>query len=90
MTYPKKAEENKISGTVIIEFDRDSICVLSNPKVIRGLGYGCDEEAMRAANQIINNAKKCALKCHGQKCKNGKIEKPFNFLYTGTDDHDQK
>ena len=82
MSYPKKAQENKISGTVIIEFDRDSICVFSNPKVIKGLGYGCDEEAMRAASQIINSTKKCVVKCPGQKCKNDKIKQPFTFLYT--------
>ena len=82
MSYPKKAQNNKISGTVIIEFDQDSICVFSNPKLIKGLGYGCDEEAMRAASQMINSSKKCAVKCPGQKCGNGKIKKPFTFLYT--------
>ena len=81
MSYPKKAQDNKISGTVIIEFDQDSTCVFSNPKVIKGLGYGCDE-AMRAASQMMNNSKKCAVKCPGQKCGNGKIKKPFTFLYT--------
>ena len=60
MSYPKKAQDHKISGTVIIEFDRDSTCVFSNPKVIKGLGYGCDEEAIRAASQMMNSSKKCA------------------------------
>ena len=82
MSYPKQAQENKISGTVIVEFDRDSTCVFSNPIVIKRLGYGCDEEALRAANQIINSTKKCALKCPTQKCTNGKIEQPFAFSYT--------
>ena len=81
MSYPKKAQDNKISGTVTIEFDRDSICVFSNPKLIKGLGYGCDEEAMRAAIQMINSCKKCAVKCPGQKCSNGKIKKTFTFSY---------
>jgi len=80
--YPKKAQDNKIGGTVIVEFDRDTTCLLSNAKIIKGLGYGCDEEAMRVANQMINNLRKCAAKCPGQKCKNGKIEQPLNFLYT--------
>lgn len=82
MSYPKKAQDKKISGTVIIEFDRDSTCVFSNPKVIKSLGYGCDEEAMRAASQMMNSSKKCAVKCPRQKCSNGKIKKPFTFLYT--------
>ena len=81
ISYPKKAQENKISGTVIVEFDRDSNCVFSNPKVIKGLGYGCDEEALKAANQIITSSKKCGWKC-SSKCEKGKITKPFTFQYT--------
>ena len=81
ISYPKKAQENKISGTVIVEFDRDSNCVFSNPRVIKGLGYGCDEEALKGANQFINSSKKCALKCSGN-CKNGKMQRPFTFQYT--------
>jgi outer membrane biosynthesis protein TonB len=81
LTYPKKAKENKVSGTVIIEFDRDSNCVFSNPKIIKGLGYGCDEEALKAANQIINSTKKCAAKCKF-KCENGKIKQSFTFQST--------
>jgi len=80
--YPKNAQDNKIGGAVIIEFDRDTTCLLLNPKIIKGLGYGCDEEAIRVANQMISNLKKCAAKCPGQKCETGKIKQPFNFLYT--------
>jgi hypothetical protein len=72
VSYPKNAQENKIGGTVIIEFDMDTACVFSNPKIITGLGYGCDEEAMRVANQMINNSRKCAIKCSSQKCSNKK------------------
>ena len=79
--YPKKAQENKIGGTVMIEFDMDSTCVLTNPKIIKGLGYGCDEEAMRVANQMKNNLRKCAAKCPGKKCTNTKIKLPLNFQY---------
>ena len=82
LSYPKKAQDNKISGTVIVEFDRDSTCVFSNPQVVKGLGYGCDEEALKAANQMITSSKKCVVKCSGQKCKTAKIKQLFNFLYT--------
>jgi len=79
--YPKKAQENKIGGIVMIDFDMDSACVLSNPKIIRGLGYGCDEEALRVAIQMMNNSRKCAMKCPGKKCKTKKIKWPLNFQY---------
>ena len=79
--YPKKAQDNKIGGTVIIELDRDTTCLLSNPKITKGLGYECDEEAMRYANQLINNLRKCIVKCTGQKCTKEKIKLPLNFQY---------
>ena len=79
--YPKKAQDNKIGGTVIVEFDRDSNCVLSNPKVIKGLGYDCDEEALRLAKQKVNSSIKCALKCPVGKCSIEKIKWPITFQY---------
>lgn len=45
--YPKAAKENKISGTVYISFVIDETGNISNAKILRGLGYGCDEEALR-------------------------------------------
>lgn len=81
ISYPKKAEENKISGTVIIEFDRDTACVLSHPIVIKNLGYGCVEEALRLAKQKANASMKCSLKCPGEKCSIGKIKWPISFQY---------
>lgn len=79
--YPKQAQDKKIGGTVIIEFDQDSTCVLSNPKVIKGLGYGCDEEALRLAKQKVNNSTKCSLKCPGEKCSIEKVRWSIIFQY---------
>ena len=45
LKYPVLAIENNISGVVIVEMDRDENCMLANPRVIKGIGYGCDEEA---------------------------------------------
>lgn len=47
LSYPPKAADSGISGIVIIEMDVNEKGMLSNPKVIKGIGYGCDEEAMR-------------------------------------------
>jgi periplasmic protein TonB len=81
ISYSKKAQENKISGTVIVVFDRDSNCVFSNPVVIKGLGYGCDEEALRLAKQKADQSSKCALKCPGSKCSIDKVRWPITFQY---------
>ncbi len=45
--YPKSARDNKIQGRVIISFVVEPDGGLSDIKVIRGVGYGIDEEAVR-------------------------------------------
>ncbi len=43
LRYPKEAEENNISGRVIVEFTVDIDGQVKDPMVISSLGYGCDE-----------------------------------------------
>lgn len=45
--YPQLAKEKKIEGTVIISCDIDSTCSIINRKVVKSLGYGCDEAALK-------------------------------------------
>lgn len=45
--YPVLAQEMGISGSVIVSFVVDKTGELSNIKVTRGIGSGCDEEAVR-------------------------------------------
>ena len=47
LRYPEAAIENKIEGSVIVEYDISDDGLVYNPHVLKGLGYGCDEEAMR-------------------------------------------
>lgn len=78
--YPKKAEENKISGQVVIEMDRDSLCLLSNPTVIRGLGYGCDEEAIRIIKLWIAFHNYCTLERRRfMNCTKAKVSQIITF-----------
>nr|WP_294943884.1 M56 family metallopeptidase [uncultured Mucilaginibacter sp.] len=46
--YPKIARENNIQGRVILTFVVEKDGALSGVKVLRGIGSGCDEEAIRA------------------------------------------
>lgn len=50
IVYPVDAYLNIIEGRVFIEFIVDTAGNLRDIKVIRGIGYGCDEEAMRVIN----------------------------------------
>jgi Gram-negative bacterial TonB protein C-terminal len=61
LNYPKAAEANKISGVVLVEMDQSEDCTLSNPKVIKGIGYGCDEEALCIVKAQIAGKNKCNI-----------------------------
>lgn len=45
--YPPAAQENNIQGTVIMNFVVDREGKITNIKVIKGIGFGCDEESIR-------------------------------------------
>ena len=76
LSYPLKAQENNISGTVIVLFDIDSNCRIVNIRIEKGIGYGCDEEA-------INALRKCRPKCINGKNKCTEtfgLRQPFTFV----------
>ncbi len=50
--YPELAKENEIQGTVYLRFVVESDGKLSGFRLLRSLGYGCDEEALRVARQM--------------------------------------
>jgi TonB family protein len=45
--YPEQALKNKVEGKVTIQFSVGMTGQVSDFKVIRGIGYGCDEEVIR-------------------------------------------
>lgn len=45
--YPEKAREMGIEGRVILQFIIASDGVIKEVTVVKGIGYGCDEEAIR-------------------------------------------
>jgi protein TonB len=47
LKYPGIAVEKGIEGKVLISFIIEKNGKLSNIKILRGIGYGCDEEAIR-------------------------------------------
>lgn len=47
LKYPAQARQMGIEGTVILVFIINSDGSISNVEVLRGIGGGCDEEAMR-------------------------------------------
>jgi protein TonB len=52
MRYPRRAVEAEVSGRVFVEFIIDREGNTTALKVVKGIGYGCDEEAMRVLSKI--------------------------------------
>jgi TonB family protein len=50
--YPKEASDKDIFGTVYINFLVRKDGTLDNFKVLKGIGYGCDEEALRVIKNM--------------------------------------
>ena len=74
--YPILAKESGVSGKVFIAFTIDSNGQTANHRVIKGIGSGCDEEALRVVKEIPNNWFPALL---GGKAVNVEYVFPINF-----------
>ncbi|MFD1258363.1 energy transducer TonB [Mucilaginibacter terrae] len=54
LSYPSKAIRYNIEGSVEVAFDVNRDGSFKNVRVLKGIGYGCDEEALR----IVSNSPK--------------------------------
>lgn len=52
IVYPDSARRRNIQGRVAIQFVVSEDGSLSDFKVVRGLGYGCDQEAIRVLKSM--------------------------------------
>ncbi|GAB3520024.1 hypothetical protein GCM10027442_42410 [Emticicia fontis] len=52
LRYPLEAEKNNISGKVFVKFFVRKDGSISDIKVLKGIGYGCDEETVRVISQM--------------------------------------
>jgi TonB family protein len=49
--YPEQALENNVEGKVTVQFTVEATGGLTNFKVVKGIGHGCDEEVIRLITQ---------------------------------------
>ncbi|NTW24722.1 MAG: TonB family protein [Lentimicrobium sp.] len=47
LKYPQAAREASVQGTVYISFVIEADGTITNTRIVRGIGQGCDEEALR-------------------------------------------
>lgn len=52
LQYPEIAAENEVSGRVNVEFIVCEDGTLCNEKIVRGLGFGCDQEVIRVLKKM--------------------------------------
>jgi protein TonB len=50
--YPKIARENGVEGMVVIRFVVETDGSISSPEIVRDIGAGCGEEALRIVNMM--------------------------------------
>lgn len=50
LKYPRQARREGIKGKVFLQFIIDKDGSLTNVKVVKGIGFGCDEEAVRVVS----------------------------------------
>lgn len=65
ITYPPKAQKTGVQGRIIVQFVVGKDGSVENPKIIRGIGAGCDKEALR----VIKKAKFTPAQKQGQRVK---------------------
>jgi TonB family protein len=52
--YPNEARERHLAGKVFVSFKIDTSGAVSDVKLMKGIGGGCDEEAVRVIAQMPN------------------------------------
>lgn len=52
LNYPVAAQQKNLQGRVTVSFVIDTLGHASDHRIVRGLGSGCDEEALRVARAI--------------------------------------
>jgi len=86
--YPKQARKSGVEGRVFIEFVIDKNGQMSKYKVLKGIGSGCDEEALRVLALFPD---RWSPGKHEGKVVNQKIVLPISFkLGKNTDKNGDK
>lgn len=57
MIYPSGAKRNRIQGTVLVHVSMDENTEYKEVKIIKRLGSGCDQEAIRIVKELRNSGK---------------------------------
>ena len=62
IVYPYEARQKDVQGTVVLRLVVEPDGLISNPEILRDIGGGCGEEALRVANGMNEALQKAYLK----------------------------
>ncbi|MBD0259457.1 MAG: energy transducer TonB [Cytophagales bacterium] len=54
LRMPREAKRKKVTGTVFVSFTITPAGAVQEAKVLKGIGHGCDEEALRVVKMMPN------------------------------------
>ncbi|MEZ5056524.1 MAG: energy transducer TonB [Saprospiraceae bacterium] len=77
--YPAKARENKIQGTVIVEFIITKEGFVKDAHLTKTIGGGCDEESLRMINELNETVGPWIPGRQDGKAVNVEYKFPFRF-----------
>ena len=77
--YPVEAKKSGVEGRVYVEFEVSELGEISNVKILRGIGGGCDEEAIR----VVSSMPKWIPAKKDEKNVASKMTLPLNFVLSG-------
>lgn len=75
LTYPNQARQMGVEGTVIVVFLINSDGSVSDAAILRGIGAGCDEEALR----VVQNSPNWVPAQQKGKVVNSRMRLPVRF-----------
>lgn len=78
LRYPYSAQDNQIQGKVYLSFVIEKDGSVTEVKVIRGIGYGCDDEAVR----VIKKSPKWKPGKQNQQNVRVRYQMPINYMLT--------
>ncbi|RSK50793.1 energy transducer TonB [Hymenobacter rigui] len=76
MAYPSAAQTKNVQGRVVVSIVVDTLGHATDQQVLFGIGYGCDEEALRVARTIPDQWIPARI---GSRAVVSKYELPFTF-----------
>jgi TonB family protein len=79
--YPQKAREMGVEGTVIVVFEIHTDGSIHNVEILRGIGGGADEEAVR----VVQNAPKWEPGRQRGRAVKTRMRLPIRFKMASTD-----